>query len=220
MIIDKKKAAIRWSIVGAFGLALVVILISVLGGDERERSPTRSYHRAEVARVISGHSVKLDSDERVNYAWIRTPYQNEPFHEEARQRNAELVEGKKVRLRFDLQDHDRKGRLLAFVSVNGELINETLVREGLAYVRLTRETRRFADRLLAAQAEAREHKRGIWARTSPSSEASYPADPKYGNFHRPTCEESAKINPARLVTFDKKAQAFDAGYAPCTKCSP
>lgn len=219
MIIDKQKAAIRWSIVGAFGLAFAVILFTWLGGDERERSPTGSY-RAEVARVISGHSIKLESDERLNYAAIRTPYKNEPFHEEARQRNAELVEGKKVRLRFDVQDHDGKGRLLAFVSVDGQLVNETLVREGLAYVRLTRDTRRFADRFLAAQAEAREHKRGIWARTSPSSETSYPADPKYGNFHRPTCEESPKINPARLVTFDNKSQAFDAGYAPCTKCSP
>lgn len=203
--------------IGALAVALVVTLSWRSDGDARGSDVA---YEAEIERVISGHSVKLDSGERLNYAAIRTPYQNEPFHDEARERNAELVNGKEVRLRYDEADRDRKDRLLAYVSVGGEFVNEILVREGLAYVRLTPGARRFANQLLEAQRDAREDKRGIWSARPRTRESHYPADPKYGNFHRPSCEEVPKINPERLTTFNSREQAFDAGFAPCSTCLP
>lgn len=210
-----------WGIMGMLALAFAVLMFSMRGNDEREEDFTRPL-RVEVKRAVSGHSIKLDSDEKLNYAGIRTLYEHESeqLYEEARKRNGELVDGREVRVRYDAPYRDRKGRLLGYISVDGQLVNETLVREGLAYARLTTETRRFADRLLAAQADARKHRRGIWRHSSKSSEASYPADPKYGNFHRPSCEEVEKINPKRLVTFRSRSKALDEGFAPCAKCLP
>ncbi|MGI0149322.1 MAG: thermonuclease family protein, partial [Thermoplasmata archaeon] len=135
-------------------------------------------------------------------------------------RNAELVAEREVRLRFDDERRDGDGRLLAYVFVGDQFINETLVREGLAYVRLTTSGQRFGKRLLAAQAEARKKGRGVWSKPSPSRESSYSADPKYGNFHRPSCEEASKIQPERLIVFKSDKEALEKGFAPCSKCKP
>lgn len=220
-VLDNRTTVIRWGVPGVLALTFAVLIFNSLGNGtgDQERGFARPL-KIKVKRAVSGHSVTLGSDERLNYAGIRTPYKQEPLHDEARKRNSELVDDQKVRVRYDIPYRDRKGRLLGYVSVGGQLVNETLVREGLAYVRLTTETRRFADRLLAAQADARKHRRGIWREKSKSSEPSYPADPKYGNFHRPSCGEVEKINPGRLVTFGTKSKAFDEGFAPCSKCLP
>lgn len=218
-ILNDRDAVRRWGVGALLVLVLVVLLFTMLGDEEQKRTQRRAQF-VEVKRTLSGHTVKLESDERLTYAGIRTPHKSEPLHEEARRRNADLVEGKKVRLRFDEYDRDGKNRILAYVFTDAGFVNETLVREGLAYVRLTPRTRRFADLLLAAQADAQDHQRGLWGQPSRSPESRYPADPKYGNFHRPTCEEVPKIKPARVVSFPSRTGALDAGFAPCSKCLP
>lgn len=174
----------------------------------------------EVERVISGHYVKVKPSDKLIYAGIRCPYKNEPFHEESTKRNAALVADKELRLRFDTVERDKKKRLVAYAYVDGQMVNEQLVRDGLAFVRLTPGARRFADTLLAAQNDARKNKRGLWSQPPRTPEDEYPADPKYGNFHRPSCEEVPKINPERRIVLNDKNKAFDLGFAPCTKCLP
>ncbi|UCC28766.1 MAG: thermonuclease family protein [Phycisphaerales bacterium] len=187
-----------------------------------EPPPSDRPLKAEVIRAISGHKLKLETDEYVVYAGIRSlyEYEDKDLSEKALHRNTELVEGKEVRLRFDQAGRNREGHLLAYVFVEGELVNETLVREGLAYVRLTATTQRFAERLLAAQVEARHRKRGLWKEKITATERSYVGDPKYGNFHRPGCEELTRKPPERLKTLKSKSRAFQAGFAPCVKCRP
>jgi micrococcal nuclease len=214
----------RQLVIGGSLLAVVVpasiafITCTFIAGGQQ---PTEKRVRVKAKRVVNGHYVKLDKDDRLVYAGIRAPYENESFYEEAKQRNAELVEGRKLRLRFDEGVvRERKGRLYAYAYVDGVFVNELLVREGLAYVRLTPNTLRFADVLLAAQAKARQEKRGLWQCVSKSDEQSYPADPKYGDFHRPTCEVVPRINPERRIEFKSKEEAFHRGFAPCNKCLP
>lgn len=177
-------------------------------------------HNARIERVYSGHLIKSEKGQKIVYTGIRAPYENERYFEEAKARNAQLVGGRKIRLRFDEKRWDRKDRLCAYVFAKGQMVNETLVREGLAYVRLTPWTTRFADRLLEAQADARAAKKGIWKRPPKTTEKAYLADLKYGNFHRMTCPEVPNIKPERRVHLDKRSSAFDRGLAPCVKCSP
>lgn len=217
--IEDRPAVVRWSMLGAVAVVPVLIAFNSLSGVDEPANVDRP-RWGEVKRVVSGHKVKLDSGEYLIYAGIRAPYPHEPFHGRARRRNLELVEGKEVRLRFDEVERDKKGRLLAYVSVDGVMVNELLVREGLAYVRLTPDVVRFADMLLAAQSEARQAGRGVWRDMSRSSVVGVRGDPKYGNFHHPSCEEFDKINPSRLIIFDTKSDALEAGLAPCSKCLP
>lgn len=213
------KKTVTLSLVGTsivIGSALVWHVWSPRASQATEEPP----RWAEVDDVVSGHKLELTSDEHLVYAGIRCPYPNEPLHKQARERNAELVTGKALRLRFDEDKQDRAGRLIAYVSVGQTMVNEALVREGLAYVRLTPHTRRFAKLLLDAQDYARQNRLGLWQYQTPSQAGGYPADPKYGNFHRPTCEEVPNINLERRRDYATKSEAFDAGMAPCSKCLP
>lgn len=214
-------------LLGASGLVGFCGILAAVFWAGREEGPGSREDRpqdARVDRVINGHKVKLETDggpdEELVYAGIRAPYPQEPLFEESRRRNAELVEGKEVRLRFDKQERDREDRLYAYVSVEGTFVNEALVREGLAYVRLTPDTQRFAEQLLAAQTQARQEKRGLWKKQSASDKGGYLADPKYGNFHLSTCSDAADIKPERIVVYKSRDEALDAGLAPCPKCTP
>jgi len=215
---DKRLAA-------ASTAAAVVLLASVLVWVLRPGRPpvartADDLKNGKVEHVRSGSKVVLDDGEELVYAGIRAPLVDEPLFEEAKRRNAELVSGETVRVRYDETSLDKKGRFVGYVFADGSMVNEMLVREGLAYVQLTTSHRRFEKELLVAQSDARKHRRGVWHLPAPPQEAEYPADPKYGNFHRPSCEEVPKIKPERSTTFGGRTRALDAGFAPCPKCKP
>ena len=71
----------------------------------------------------------------------------------------------KFRLEHDVEKRDKYGRLLGYVWLpNGKLLNEELVRAGLATLFPTEKNVKYKARLQAALAEAKKHKRGIWAK--------------------------------------------------------
>lgn len=222
-LVDQIRFHKRLAAISATGAVLLIVagVVMLLRGSEPRAAVTAEELRnGKVEHVRGGSKVILDKGEEVIYAGIRAPYSEEPLAEESQKRNADLVGGKKVRLRFDDNATDKKDRFVAYVFVDGAMVNELLVREGLAFVQLTSDHRRFKKELLAAQADARKNRRGVWKRDPPPKETHYPADPKYGNFHRPGCEEVPKIKPERLTTFESRTKAFDAGFAPCPKCNP
>ncbi len=212
------------SLAGVVLLGSAVLAYRTFDGEDGKPTRGERLRKAEVKRVINGHKIKLESDEDLIYAGIRAPYPHEPMFEEAKRRNTELVEGRTIRIRFDRRARDRardrKDRLLAYVSVGGTFVNAALVREGLAYVRLTPDTRRYADELLAAQAEARQLQRGLWQRRIKDIRGGYVADSKYGNFHKLSCEDAVTLKTERRVEFKARDGAFDRGFAPCAKCRP
>ena len=102
-------------------------------------------------------------------SWVMDP---EPMGLEAAEFNRRLVEGKHVRLEYDVQTHDRFGRLLAYVYVSpkggsassgGEtMVNAELVRLGFAQLLTIPPDVKYADRFRALAEEARRDKRGLW----------------------------------------------------------
>jgi micrococcal nuclease len=66
-------------------------------------------------------------------------------------------------LDLDVQKIDPYGRLLAYVYLpDGQMFNETLLRQGYAQVATFPPNVKYVDRFLAAQREAREANRGLW----------------------------------------------------------
>ena len=81
--------------------------------------PTEKRLHVRVKLAINGHYVKLNKNDKLVYAGIRAPYEREPFHEEARQRNAELTVERELRLRFNDEVHrDDEGRLFGYAFVD------------------------------------------------------------------------------------------------------
>jgi len=129
---------------------------------------------AQVVRVIDGDTVALASGRLLRYIGIDAPevrrrenghwaLDPEPFGLAALEENRRLVEGRPVRLRFDVERTDRFGRLLAYVYVDDLLVNEYLVSKGLARAHRYGRNAAFAVRLEAAEHEARAARRGLWA---------------------------------------------------------
>lgn len=125
--------------------------------------PSRDTGR--VSLVIDGDTVQLADGRKVRYLGINTPERGQPFYEEAKALNAELVAGQVVTLEFDLDTIDQYGRTLAHVFVDGTHVNLELVRQGYANVYTVPPNLKYSEDLLAAQRIARERQRGLWAQS-------------------------------------------------------
>jgi len=121
-----------------------------------------------VVRVIDGDTIVLENDERVRYIGIDSPELGKGdgsevrLADEAREFNRGLVEEKRVRLEFDEKQRDRYGRLLAYVYLGDLMVNEELVRSGLARARDYPPNLRYRERFEKAEGEAKERGLGLW----------------------------------------------------------
>jgi micrococcal nuclease len=127
--------------------------------------------RVSVTRVVDGDTVEVDLNGRevdVRLIGIDTPETVAPdepvecYGEEASAYTSSRLEGRTVRLEFDVERLDRYGRTLAYAWIGEELFNETLVAEGYAVVSTYPPNVAYVDRFVAAQREARESGRGLW----------------------------------------------------------
>lgn len=122
-----------------------------------------------VVQVIDGDTIVVEGGERVRYIGIDTPEISpipEYYGPEARQRNIDLVAGKRVRLERDVSDRNGYGRLLRYVYVDGVLVNAVLSQEGYARARDYPPDSKYADDFARLEREARRAGRGMWARQS------------------------------------------------------
>ena len=120
-----------WLIVAALAAVALTLALWPRSDVVQRRDAGRRLF-VDVKRVISGRKIKLDGrgdaeDEYIIYAGVRAPFPKEPYFEDSLTRNAELVGGKEVRLRFGKQRMDGNDRLLAYVFCGDEFVNETLV---------------------------------------------------------------------------------------------
>jgi len=77
------------------------------------------------------------------------------FAIEASSYTTERLEGERVRLQFDVERIDPYGRTLAYVWLGDELFNETLVREGYAFVTTFPPDVRYVERFRAVWGQTR-----------------------------------------------------------------
>ncbi|MDO8602815.1 MAG: thermonuclease family protein [Candidatus Omnitrophota bacterium] len=127
----------------------------------------------KVVRAVDGDTIELSSGETVRYIGIDTPeirekrgsdwiYNPRPYAEDAKAFNKNFVEGKSVRLEFDVQRKDKYNRILAYVYIEDKMVNVEIVREGLAMIYTYPPNVRYSQKFLDAQREARDNKRGLW----------------------------------------------------------
>jgi micrococcal nuclease len=116
-----------------------------------------------VASVVDGDTIELTNGRRVRYIGINTPERDQPYYNEAKEVNRQLVEGKEVQLERDIDSFDQYGRILAYVWVNGVMANREIVSQGFANAFTVPPNVRYEAEIRAAEQEAREAERGLWA---------------------------------------------------------
>ncbi|KKQ98436.1 MAG: hypothetical protein UT24_C0004G0059 [Candidatus Woesebacteria bacterium GW2011_GWB1_39_12] len=125
----------------------------------------------KVIKVIDGDTIVLENSETVRYIGIDTPEVSqgrECFSKESTEKNIELVLGKEIRLKKDVSERDRYGRLLRYVYVGDTFINETLVRDGFAFSYTYPPDVKYSELFKEAEKDARENKRGLWGKCNES----------------------------------------------------
>jgi len=136
---------------------------------EIERFLSGGEERATVTHVIDGDTVILADGRHVRYIGIDAPEldsttaRTRDLAYRAKDFNAGLVEGKSVRLEYDLVRKDKYGRTLAYVYAGGECAGARLVAEGLARAEFFGDNERHLDEYKRIEADAKEKRLGIWA---------------------------------------------------------
>jgi micrococcal nuclease len=138
--------------------------------------PTGPIQTATVVRVVDGDTIVVRTDgrqRRLRYIGVDTPETVDPRQQvewmarEASAANRALVAGRQVVLEKDVSETDRFGRLLRYVwlrdSRRWTLVNLELVRRGFAHVATYPPDIKYVDLFRAAEAEARNARRGLWA---------------------------------------------------------
>lgn len=115
-----------------------------------------------VVKVIDGDTIVVEGGYHVRYIGIDSPETDEFYYSEAKQMNADLIAGKKVRLESDITDKDKYGRLLRYVYVGDTFINAEMVRQGCAWSIAYPPDVKYQVYLEAMEKEARQLKRGVW----------------------------------------------------------
>jgi len=139
-----------------FRRALALLALAVLAGPVCAET-------VRVRAVLDGDTALLADGRRVRYLGIDAPERGQPFSARALALNRALTEGRAVRLQFDQRREDRYGRLLAYVYAGEEMVNERLVREGLASVYLIPPNLLHGEALLGLQADAQAKRLGMWS---------------------------------------------------------
>jgi micrococcal nuclease len=123
----------------------------------------------QVIRVVDGDTLVLDGGEKVRLIGVDTPETVDPrrpverFGKEASAFTRRTVEGRRVRLEYGWERHDRYGRTLAFVfRDDGLFMNAEIIRQGYGHA-LTRFPHPHLESFRALEREAREAQRGLWA---------------------------------------------------------
>lgn len=128
---------------------------------------------AVVRKVVDGDTIEVrvgNRNETVRLLGIDTPetvHPDEPvecFGPEASARTKQLLpRGTMVRIERDTEARDHFGRLLLYVFLGDQMVNELLVREGLARPLSIEPNTTHEARLQRAADEARTANVGLWA---------------------------------------------------------
>jgi micrococcal nuclease len=177
--------------------------------------------------VYDGDTILLSGGDSVRYIGIDTPEidhkggKSDFMARTARDYNAKLVKGARVRIEYDKERKDQYGRRLAYVFLkNGDMVNALIVRKGLAHVMLKSPNVKYKTLLLDCQRDAMTERLGIWRKSTEREEKYYLGNKNSYRFHRPGCAFGRKVSKNNVIRFSSRYEAFWAGYSPCKRCRP
>ncbi len=178
----------------------------------------------KATRVIDGDTIEIEGGQKVRYIGMDTPELSGSvgcFAQEAYSQNRQLVEGKEVRLEKDVSDKDRYGRLLRYVYVEDQFINDILVRTGHALEKAYPPDIKYQNQFKDAEREARENNVGLWNSCKTLATASPKPTIKPISTPKPTAKPTVKpiviSTPAPLATVSPQQNGGGGYSCNCSK---
>jgi micrococcal nuclease len=146
---------------------LVVAALAVAGwfmlGSPSGAAVATTKEPALVTRIVDGDTIVVEGGQKVRLLGMDTDERGEPCYSEAKNALAGLIRNKEVQLERDGDDKDMYGRLLRWIWLDNSLINEEMVKLGLAAARFEQPVH-YEERIAAAEKVAIDGKLGCkWA---------------------------------------------------------
>ncbi|SOB59076.1 Nuclease (SNase domain protein) (Modular protein) [Pseudodesulfovibrio profundus] len=127
--------------------------------------PVKAAETGRLHSVIDGDSLEVVIEGKVvevRLIGIDAPEWGQEYGLAAKSFVLHFCLGKELKLEYDKDRRDRYRRSLAYVYVGGKMLNEAIVREGLALAFAYKPNTRHQARLFQAQADARDAEQGFW----------------------------------------------------------
>jgi micrococcal nuclease len=121
-----------------------------------------------VVGILEGDTITVLHDgkgKEIRLYGIDTPENGQAFSNRAKQFTSQMVYGKTVEVKT--KDNDRNGRSVALIYVDGQSLNEALVKNGFAWVYRKYCKEKFCEDWLNLEIVARYDKIGIWSEPNP-----------------------------------------------------
>lgn len=158
------------AIIGSILIVLLLGLIEQEGGTIQSEVPGLDETNVLVIDVVDGDTIKVKGAETktVRLIGIDTPETKHPskavqcFGKEATAKLEALLLNKTVTLEKDSSEVDRYGRLLRYVYLDGEFVNELMVQEGYAFESAYEPDTKYQELFEEAENYAKTNKRGLW----------------------------------------------------------
>jgi len=174
--------------------------------------------------IIDGDTFQINSGETIRLLSIDAPEKSEYYYQESKEKLASLIKNKQVSLEKDETDKDRYGRLLRYVYVKDEFVNEILVKEGYAEVHVYEPDTRYEEELEQAQRIAKILEIGIWSKNRQQnicctalgcdSQTQFIGSAQSTKYHSCCSRFARMISQENLVCFRSKNEALIKGYEP------
>lgn len=229
-------------------ISICAFVLNIVGCSNIGQENDTEYKRIEVelSQSYDGDTIAViynGSRESVRFLLVDSPETShprlgeQPYGKEAKEFTRSLVENAhKIELEFDIgPQKDKYDRLLAYVYVDGKMIQEELLKEGLARVAYVYPPNtRYVDQFNAIQKEAQRKGLGIWEIENYAQEDGFhpelldEKDAKEGNpddcrikgnigssgkiYHTPASRWYEQTKPE--VMFCTEEEAVKAGFRP------
>lgn len=155
------------------GVALVAVILAAasFGGWRLGVARREATRDVTVVRAIDGDTIVVRDGPRtetVRLLGVDTPETHHPtkpvgcYGPEAAAFTREQLTGRRVQLETDVETHDRYGRRLAYVILDGERFDDVLLREGFGRLLVIPPNGAHARAMLSEELEARRARRGLW----------------------------------------------------------
>ena len=173
-----------------------------------------------VGDVIDGDTIDTEDGERLRFLGMDTPEiwkfpgdaPDEPWGRDAANFvHLFLPVGTEIGLAFEPDNpEDMYGRTLAYLIVDGEMLNAILLREGYADYQDYGTELRYAEYLKRMESQARVYGKGIWEGKGRLPTPKYYVASKHGTqYHDPDSELAPQISARNLVRLTEEwAQRF------------
>ena len=128
----------------------------------------------KVLKVVDGDTIQIDyngTKEKVRLIGIDTPESVHPDEAKnnengkiASEYTKKLLTDKSVSLELDVQERDKYGRILAYVYLDGEMVNKKLLADGYAQVATFPPNVKYVKEFTQIQKEAKDSGKGLWGK--------------------------------------------------------